>query len=96
MEPLGAVTPLGQLPFFTERRKVSGLSDPRVVQCPAHWTGPTGSRGYSRLLAVTAPLLGEPWLLDADVTVMPTDGQQEGAVRGDNQHKPGRRPSHTD
>jgi len=46
------------------------------------------------LLAVSEPLLGEPWILDTDVTVKPIYGHQEGAVRGYNPHKPGR-PSHT-
>jgi hypothetical protein len=40
-----------------------------------------------------APLLGEPWILDADVTVKPLYGHQEGGL-GYNPHKPGR-PSHT-
>jgi hypothetical protein len=31
---------------------------------------------------VVAPLLGEPWVLDADVTVKPLYGHQEGAVVG--------------
>jgi len=44
---------------------------------------------------VSAPLLGEPWILDVDVTVKPLYGHQEGAVVGYNPHKPGR-PSHTD
>jgi hypothetical protein len=43
---------------------------------------------------VYAPLLGEPWILDADVTVKPLYGHQEGAVLGYNPHKPGR-PSHS-
>ena len=42
----------------------------------------------------TRPLLGEPWILDADTTVKPLYGEQEGAVVGYNPHKPGR-PSHT-
>jgi hypothetical protein len=33
---------------------------------------------------VVAPLLGEPCVLDADVTVKPLYGHQEGAVVGDN------------
>ena len=41
-----------------------------------------------------APLLSEPWILDADVTVKPLYGHQDGAVKGYNPHKPGR-PSHT-
>jgi hypothetical protein len=43
---------------------------------------------------VSAPLLGEPWILDTDVTVKPLYGHQEGAVVGYNPHKPGR-PSHS-
>jgi hypothetical protein len=42
----------------------------------------------------TRPLLSEPWILDADTTVKPLYGQQEGAVAGYNPGKPGR-PSHT-
>jgi hypothetical protein len=42
----------------------------------------------------TRPLLGEPWILDADTTVKPLYGEQEGAVIGYNPTKPGR-PSHS-
>jgi hypothetical protein len=42
----------------------------------------------------TRPLLSEPWILDADTTVKPLYGEQEGAVVGYNPGKPGR-PSHT-
>jgi hypothetical protein len=41
-----------------------------------------------------APLLAEPWILDADGTVKPLYGHQEAAVKGYNPHKPGR-SSHT-
>jgi hypothetical protein len=41
----------------------------------------------------TAPLLGEPWVLDMDSTVKTLYGHQEGAEIGYNPHKPGR-PSH--
>jgi hypothetical protein len=41
----------------------------------------------------TAPLLSEPWVLDADSTVKPLYGHQEGALLGYNPKKPGR-PSH--
>ena len=41
-----------------------------------------------------APLLQTDWILDADVTVKPLYGHQEGAERGYNPQKPGR-PSHT-
>ena len=42
----------------------------------------------------TAPLLGEPWILDVDSTVKPLYGHQEGAKVGYNPRKPGR-PSHS-
>jgi hypothetical protein len=154
-DPSAAVTPLGQLPFFTEFLKVSGQFDPWIEQCPVSWTSPNapnkrdvlgtavlsilcGHQRYAHisavrgdtvnaallgmekvvsedsvrgtliklderegvawlqrhLLAVTEPLLGEPWILDVDVTVKPIYGHQEGAVLGYNPHKPGR-PSHT-
>ncbi len=41
----------------------------------------------------TAPLLGEPWVLDIDTTIKPLYGHQDGAELGYNPHKPGR-PSH--
>jgi hypothetical protein len=41
----------------------------------------------------TTPLLGEPWVLDADSTVKTLYGHQDGAEVGYNPHKPGR-PSH--
>jgi Transposase DDE domain group 1 len=41
----------------------------------------------------TAPMLGEPWVLDMDSTVKTLYGHQEGAEVGYNPHKPGR-PSH--
>jgi len=40
------------------------------------------------------PLLKTPWILDADITVKPLYGHQEGAEIGYNPQKPGR-PSHT-
>ncbi|MCP4284865.1 MAG: hypothetical protein GY792_10500 [Gammaproteobacteria bacterium] len=154
-DPQAAVTPLGQLPFFTEYLKVSGLFDPWVEECPLEFSSPnapkkrdvlgtvvlsilSGHQRYAHISAVRgdginpgllgmskvvsedsvrralakldeakgvqwlerhlhhvyAPLLGEPWILDADVTVKPLYGHQEGAVLGYNPHKPGR-PSHT-
>ena len=39
------------------------------------------------------PVMQEDWILDADTTVKPIYGKQEGAVVGYNPHKPGR-PSH--
>jgi hypothetical protein len=42
----------------------------------------------------TRPLLSESWILDADTTVKPLYGEQEGAVVSYNPSKPGR-PSHT-
>jgi hypothetical protein len=154
-DPAAAVTPLGQLPFFTEFLKVSGLFDPWVAECPLQWVSPNapkkrdvlgtlvlsilaGHQRYAHISALRgdainpkllgmskvvsedsvraslakldegeglewlkrhlhhlyAPLLGEPWILDTDVTVKPLYGHQEGAVLGYNPHKPGR-PSHT-
>jgi hypothetical protein len=154
-DPQAAVTPLGQLPFFTEFLQVSGLFDPWVASCPLVLASPTapsprdvwgtallsilaGHQRYAHISALrgdtinppllgmsavvsedsarcnfgkrdetagvqwlqdhldygVAPLLGEPWILDADVTVKPLYGHQEGAVKGYNPHKPGR-PSHT-
>ena len=48
----------------------------------------------AHLLGCCHPLLNHPWILDADVTIKPLYGRQEGAVVGYNPHKPGR-PSHT-
>ena len=39
-DPQAAVTPLGQLPFFTEFLQVSGLFDPWVESCPLFLTSP--------------------------------------------------------
>ena len=45
------------------------------------------------LRRVYGPLLREPWILDADTTIKPLYGHQEGAEVGYNPHKPGR-PAH--
>ena len=134
-DPQAAVTPLGQLPFFTEFLQVSGLFDPWVQSCPLVLTSPnapsnrdvlgtavlavlSGHQRYAHISAlrgdsvnppllgmsevvsedsvrasfikldeaegiewlkrrlhhVYAPLLGEPWILDADVTIKPLYG----------------------
>jgi hypothetical protein len=149
------VTPLGQLVFFAQYLKASGLFDPWVEECPLQLSSPNappkrdvlgtavlsilsghqryahisglrgdginpGLLGMSQVVSedsvrrnlrkldetkgtewlqrhlhlIYAPLLSEPWILDADVTVKPLFGHQEGAVLGYNPHKPGR-PSHT-
>ncbi len=151
-----AVTPLGQLPFFTECLRLGGRFDAWVESCPLRLTSPnapstrdvlgtaipavlSGHRRYAHISALrgdtinaalpgmeavvsedsvrrnlgkldeadgvarvqnhldagVAPVPGVPWILDADVTVKPLYGHQEGAVKGGNPHKPGR-PSHTD
>jgi Transposase DDE domain group 1 len=46
------------------------------------------------LYRISAPVLSEPWILDADVTVKPLYGHQEGAEVVYNPHKPAR-PTHT-
>ena len=45
------------------------------------------------LMRSIAPALSEPWILDADTTIKPLYGRQEGAEIGYNPKKPGR-PSH--
>jgi hypothetical protein len=153
-DPAAAVTPLGQLPFFIEFLKVSGLFDRWVEDCPlayesnnapekrevlgtlllsilaghyryAHITSvrmdgvnpgllgmrrvvsedtvrralirideKVGLRWLERgLQACYEALLLTPWILDADTTVKPLYGKQEGAVLGYNPKKPGR-PAH--
>jgi hypothetical protein len=154
-DPTAAVTPIGQLPFFIQFLKVSGLFERWVEQSPlryrsnnapqkrdvlgsfllsilsghnryAHMTSLLNDRVNSRLLGMRKvvsddsarralnrmdesdavswlqthlqrcyePLLRQEWILDADVTVKPLYGHQEGAQIGYNPHKPGR-PSHT-
>jgi hypothetical protein len=65
------------------RRALSKMSE----GCGVHWL-------QRHLQHVYSPVLQEPWILDADTTVKPLYGKQEGAVVGYNPHKPGR-PSHT-
>jgi hypothetical protein len=54
-DPDAAVTPLGQLPFFIEFLKVSGLFDAWVEDCPLSYQS---KRGISTVL--TASLLFAP------------------------------------
>lgn len=154
-DPDGAVTPMGQLPFFIQFLKLGGRFDPWVNDCPlyydsnnapkkvdvlgslflsilsghrryAHITNLMSDRVNSNLLGMSKvvsddsarralkkieeqagiewlqkhlqsgyePLLTVPWILDADVTVKPLYGHQQGAKVGYNPQKPGR-PSHT-
>jgi Transposase DDE domain group 1 len=148
------LTPFGQLPFFIQFLKVSGLFDAYVADCPLTYTSPNapskrdvlgtvllsvlaGHKRYAHITALradnvlceligmsrvlsedavrralhaiaesegvlwlqghldycTAPLFGEPWIMDVDTTIKPLYGKQEGAVVGYNPKKPGR-PSH--
>jgi len=64
------------------RRGFQGLDEAKGV----HWL-------QTSLNQVYAPLLSEPWILDADATIKTLYGHQEGAEVGYNPHKPGR-PSH--
>jgi hypothetical protein len=138
-----AVTPLGQLPFFTEFLRLGGRFDAWVDSCPLVLTSPnapsnrdllgtavlavlSGHQRYAHINALrgerinasllgmeavvsedsvrrnvgkldeadgvawlqnhlytcVSPVLGEPWILDADVTVKPLYGHQEGALKG--------------
>lgn len=43
-DPDAAVTPMGQLPFFIEFLKVSGLYDAFVAECPLRYTSPNAPR----------------------------------------------------
>jgi hypothetical protein len=149
-----AATSLGQLPFFIDFLKTSGLFDGFVSDCPLAYASPNapktrdllgtamlsmlaGHRRYAHisalrfdgvlpdllgmkkvvsedsvrrglkkidpqagagwvrrhLLSCVEPLLSEPWILDADTTIKPIYGHQEGAEIGYNPKKPGR-PSH--
>jgi hypothetical protein len=45
------------------------------------------------LLRSVEPVLSEPWICDVDVSIKTVYGEQEGAERGYNPHKPGR-PAH--
>jgi hypothetical protein len=53
--------------------------------------GASWARGH--LMSCLEPILDEPWILDADTTIKPICGHQEGAEVGNNPKKPGR-PSH--
>lgn len=153
-DPTAAVTPIGQLPFFIQFLKVSGLFERWVEQCPlryrsnnapqkrdvlgsfllsilsghnryAHMASLLNDRVNAQLLGMRKvvsddsgrralqrmderdgiewlqthlqrcyePLLTQDWILDADVTVKPLYGRQEGAEKGYNPHKRGR-PAH--
>ena len=43
-DPDAAVTPMGQLPFFIEFLKVSGLYDNLVAECPLSYTSPNAPK----------------------------------------------------
>ncbi|NBC46767.1 MAG: transposase, partial [Gammaproteobacteria bacterium] len=54
-----ALTPLGQLPFFAEYLKISGLFDAWVGQCPLSWTSPNAPLKHDVLgTAVLSALCG--------------------------------------
>jgi hypothetical protein len=72
-----ALTPLGQLPFFAEYLKVSGLFDAWVDQCPLSWTSPNAPRKRDVLgTAVLSALSGHQ--RDAHIS----------ALRGDSVNAP--------
>jgi hypothetical protein len=43
-DPAAALTPLGQLPFFIDFLKTSGLFDAFVVDCPLRYSSPNAPR----------------------------------------------------
>ena len=67
------------------------------MRCAAHWRRSTKPRAWigCRRISITAcrHCCKSPGSLDADTTIKPLYGTQEGAVVGYNPHKPGR-PSH--
>jgi len=87
-DPDGAITALGQLPFFTEYLKVSGLFEPWVEECPVQWRSPNapnkrdvlgtavlsvlcGHQRYAHISAlrgdsINAPLLGMEKVVSED------------------------------
>lgn len=71
---------------------VSDDSAPRALMKIEESTGVNWLQKH--LQSCYEPLLTTPWILDADVTVKPLYGHQEGAEIGYNPQKPGR-PSHT-
>ena len=82
----------GVLPELLGMKKI--VSEDAVRRAFKAIAGDEGREWLQRHLDYcTAPLLFEPWVLDADSTVKPLYGHQEGAVPGYNPKKPGR-PSH--
>ena len=73
------------------------LSEDAVRRALAAIAGTGGNGGVTWLQKhldhCMSPLLGEPWMLDADTTIKPLYGHQDGAKLGYNPKKPGR-PSH--
>src|SRR5262252_11198538 len=108
-DPEAPLTPLGQAAFFIEFLKASGRADgvlPELLGLTRVMSDDAVRRGLKaipesegipwlsgHLDYCTAPLLGEGWVLDADTTIKPLYGHQEGAELGYNPKKPGR-PSH--
>jgi len=57
-DPDAAVTPLGQLPFFIEFLKVSGLYDAFVADCPLSYTSPNAPKVRDVLGTLLLSILG--------------------------------------
>ena len=61
-DPQAAVTPLGQLPFFTEFLQVSGLFDPWVASCEfGKLIWPTSALSFGPPGVLHHQVLGEGW-----------------------------------
>jgi hypothetical protein len=75
-------------PLLGMRKVVSEDSVRRNLETIADEPGQVWRQNH--LDYCTAPLLGEPWILDMDSTVKPLYGHQEGAKAGYNPRKPGR------
>jgi hypothetical protein len=71
-DPDAAVTPLGQLPFFIEYLKQSGLFDGWVAGCPLHYTSPNAPSKRDLLGTVLLSVLSGHWRY-AHITALRAD-----------------------
>ena len=72
-DPDAAVTPLGQMPFFIEFLKTSGLFDKWVEECPLHYTSGNASAKRDVLGTLVLSVLAGHWRY-AHVSAIRADG----------------------
>jgi hypothetical protein len=78
-DPQGAVTPLGQLPFFIEFLKLGGLFDAFVEDCPLEMTSPNAPSKTNVIGTLTLSILAGHRRY-AHVTAMRSDGVNPGLL----------------